>query len=368
MTAITVEHVSKDYFENPDGFSGKRLRALDDINFRLADGEVLAILGPSGCGKSTLLKIIAGVLKPDEGRVLYNDVPLADLPLQERGIGMVFQEGALIPHWEAKRSVGFFFSLRRRQEEIPPRVRQISNITGIGLNVLLERKPAQLSGGEQQRVSIARALTRDLRVLLMDEPFANIDAKLRSQARIELKRLMNEFPTTAIYVTHDQIEAVSLSQRVAVMNAGRIEQVGTYQQLYTNPVNLFVATFVGTEKINLLHGFVISGRWKGDSFQGFPIRKDLEEGTRVVLGVRPEHITLVTSDAPAAGIIGEGVVEQVTPFFAERYQLLDVYGNGERWQMHVSPDVRVRPRDRVRCTIASDHILYFDPQTEKRIG
>ncbi len=366
MTTITVNHISKAFPSTLDGGTGDRIPVLEDVSFKINDGEVLALLGPSGCGKTTLLKIIAGLVQPDDGEVLYDNLPINETPPQERGIGMVFQEGALIPHWEAGESVGFFLRLRRRKHEVPEKVRQISKITGIGLDVLMQRRPSQLSGGEKQRISIARALTRDLQVLLMDEPFANIDAKLRTQARLELSRLMHAFPVTAVYVTHDQIEAVALSRRVAVMNEGRIEQMGTYQQLYHNPVNLFVATFMGTQSINLFRGFAISGRWRGDSFAGFPIRQDIEEGTRIVAGVRPEHIRLVTATDDVG--IADAVVEEVTPYFAERHQLLTVYGNGERWQMQVPPDLRVRPKDVVHCVIDREHLLFFDEQTGQRIG
>ncbi|MEL7235361.1 MAG: ABC transporter ATP-binding protein [Chloroflexota bacterium] len=364
MTTITVEHISKAFAAKADG-TGERTPVLHDINFKISEGEVLAILGPSGCGKSTLLRIVAGLIPPDEGRILYDNVPLDLVEQRDRGIGMVFQEGALIPHWESGRSVGFFLSLRKRAHEVPERVQRISKITGIGLDVLLDKRPAHLSGGEKQRVSLARALTRDLQILLMDEPFANIDAKLRATARLELKRLMDEFPTTAIYVTHDQIEAVSLSRRVAVMNAGRIAQIGTYQQLYENPVNLFVATFIGTVPMNLFPGFAISGQWKGDSFGGYDIRGDLEEGTRVTMGVRPEHIMLAGAHDDN---VAAGEVKAVTPYFAERYQLLEVRGNGENWLMHVPPDYPVRPKDTVRCAIAPDNLRFFDPVSEKRIG
>lgn len=365
MTTITVNHVSKAFDIDPTGLGGKRITALKDVSLKLESGQVLAILGPSGCGKSTLLRLMAGLLQPDSGEVLYDNVPVHEVDRKERGIGMVFQEGALIPHWEARRNIGFFFSLRHREQEIPDRVRQIAKITGFGLDKLLDRVPSKLSGGEKQRVSIARALTRDLDVLLMDEPFANIDAKLRHEARIELQRLMSAFPVTAVYVTHDQTEAVALSRRVAVMNDGRLEQVGTYQQLYDNPKNLFVATFVGNQSMNLLRGFAIDGQWKGDTFAGFPIRRDLDEATRVTLGVRPEHIRMAQADDT---IIGEGVVETVTPYFAERYQLVDVRGNGETWQMHIPADVAIQARDRVRCTIDPQHALFFDTLNGVRIG
>jgi ABC-type sugar transport system ATPase subunit len=319
---------------------------------------VLAILGPSGCGKSTLLRVIAGIMPPDSGQVLYDGVPISEIERQDRNIGMVFQEGALVPHWESRRSVGFFLALRKRTEEIPKRVHDIASITGFGLDRLLDRRPGQLSGGEKQRVAIARALTRDLNILLMDEPFANIDAKLRAQARVELKRLMMAFPVTSVYVTHDQLEAVALARRVAVMDAGRIVQVGSYEALYERPVNQFVAEFIGTQPINLLRGFVIDGAWKGDSFAGFPMRRDLPEGMRVTLGVRPERIQLVQGET--AYPTAEGVVMTVTPYYAEQYQLVEVRGNGETWLLHAPPELPLKRKDRVQCAIAPEAVLFFD--------
>jgi ABC-type sugar transport system ATPase subunit len=364
MTAIAVEHLHKFF---TDDFN-KMTTALDDINLRLSDGERLAILGPSGCGKSTLLRCIAGLMTPDSGRILYDGVPVSEVDRDQRNIGMVFQEGALIPHWEARRSVGFFLALRKRADEVPERVHRISKITGFGLDVLLDRTPNKLSGGEKQRVSIARALTRDLNLLLMDEPFANIDAKLRSQARVELKRLMNEFPVTSIYVTHDQIEAVALSERVAVMREGKIVQVGSYEQLYTQPINRFVAEFIGTQPINLFNGFVIDHRWKGDTFGGFPIRRDLDEGARIVMGIRPEHIELASSSEETVVGFGEGTVQNVTPYFAEQHQLLEVYGNGESWLMHAPLDFKLQYKDRIRCHIPAERIIFFDRETGTRVG
>ena len=191
-----------------------------------------------------------------------------------------------MPHWEAVRTVGFFMWLRKREHEVPPRVARISEITGFGLDKLMNRKPAQLSGGERQRVAIARALTRDPRIFLFDEPFSSLDAKLRTSARVELKRLLREFPVTSVYVTHDQNEAVSLAHRIAVMRAGEIEQIGNYQTLYENPRNLFVATFVGVPTINLFEGHVENHHWQGVEFGPYPVRADLADGTSVIVGVR----------------------------------------------------------------------------------
>ncbi|MEQ8672993.1 MAG: ABC transporter ATP-binding protein [Aggregatilineales bacterium] len=360
MTSITLEHISKQFKRN-DFSDVNAITAVDDISFKLPAGDVMAILGPSGCGKSTLLRVIAGLIKPDSGTVYYDNVPLEDIPLQDRGIGMVFQEGALVPHWETRRSVGFYMNLRKRDAEVPQRVRDIANITGIGLEKLLDRRPRQLSGGEQQRVSIARALTRDWRVLLFDEPFANLDAKLRTEARIELKRLLNKFPISTVYVTHDQTEAVSLAHRIAVMNAGKFEQIGTYQQLYDSPVNLFVATFIGTPAINLFHGKVEDGVWHGDNFGGYAVRSDLDNGTRVTMGIRPQFMHL-KPDGVA------GVVEEVIPFLAERYQLVSVWLSKDRWQLALPLETEIEIGTTIYCDLQPEEALYFDTRSGKRIG
>lgn len=360
MTTITLEHVTK-RFDRGNGDDSQHITAVDNVTLKIVSGDVLAILGPSGCGKSTLLRLIAGIFKPDSGRVLYDDQDLQTIPLRERGVGMVFQEGALVPHWEARRNIGFFLILRKREQEIPERLKQISKITGIGLDKLLDRFPTQLSGGEQQRVGIARALSRDMRVLLFDEPFANLDAKYRTEARVELKRLLNAFPVTSIYVTHDQVEAVALSHRIAIMKEGKIEQTGTYQQLYDNPVNLFVATFVGTPPMNLFRGHIENGHWYGENFGGYLVRKDLADGTKVTAGIRPEAIHLSNE-----GVYG--VVEQAVPFFAEHHQLVTVHLAGEQWSLIAPPQPRIEVGSTIRCTLDPETLLFFDTRTERRIG
>jgi multiple sugar transport system ATP-binding protein len=357
MTTITLDNVFK-YFNQP---GGKRMAAVDNVSLNIPSGDVLAILGPSGCGKTTLLRLIAGTEKPDRGRVLYDRVDLKAIDLMDRGIGMVFQEHALIPHWETGKSVGLFLSLRHREHELPERVLQVSKITGIGLEKLLDRRPAQLSGGEQQRVAIARALARDMRVLLFDEPFANLDAKLRAEARVELKRLLNEFPTTAIYVTHDQHEAAALSHRIAVMRAGKIEQSGTYQQLYSSPVNRFVAEFIGTPNINMFNGQVRDGKWWGETFGGYPVRSDLEDGAQVTVGIRPEYMNLDSEGVP-------GVVDAVTPFFAERYQLIEVWLGSDRWSLKTPLQEQIEVGSTIYSVLDPEEILYFNTYTGQRIG
>lgn len=360
MTTLTLEHVSK-YFDRSDGLESRRITAVDNVSLKVNSGDVLAILGPSGCGKSTLLRLAAGIYKPASGRILFDDDDLQMIPLRERGIGMVFQEGALAPHWAARRSVGFFLELRQREREVPERLAQISRITGFGLDVLLDRRPAHLSGGEQQRVGIARALSRDMRLLLFDEPFANLDAKYRTEARVELKRLLNAFPVTAIYVTHDQVEAIALSHRIAVMRDGKLEQVGTYQQLYDNPINSFIATFIGTPIMNLFQGHIENGCWMGENFGGYPVRKDLTDGMKVTAGIRPEHIHLAPD-----GVYG--VVEQATPFFAERHQVITVHLAGERWSFIVPLDEPIEVGSTIRCAVNPAGLLFFDSKTGQRIG
>ena len=200
-----------------------------------------------------------------------------------------------------------------------------------------------------------------MRVLLFDEPFANLDAKLRAEARVELKRLLNEFPVTSIFVTHDQIEAVALSHRIAVMRVGRLEQVGTYQQLYRSPVNLFVATFVGTPIINLFRGHAESGHWYGENFGGYPVRTDIPDGTYVTMGVRPEFVRLASEGTP-------GVVDSVMPYFAERHYLVAVHLGREHWSLTAPLNERVEVGSTVRCTLDADALLYFDTERETRIG
>lgn len=360
MTTITLNHIYKRFEQTTEGGS-REVVAIDNLSLKILSGEVLAVLGPSGCGKSTLLRIIAGLTAPDKGEVLYDNQHIDEIPLGDRGIGMVFQEGALIPHWIAEENIGFFLRLRHREREIPERVSRISQITGFGLELLMDRHPRQLSGGERQRVAVARALARDPRVFLFDEPFSNLDAKLRTTARIELKRLLHEFPVTSVYVTHDQIEAVSLAHRIAVMRAGKIEQVGDYQTLYENPVNRFVASFIGTPSINLFEGYVHEHHWQGINFGGFPIRHDLPEESRVTLGVRPEGVELA-----ADGIVAQ--VETVTPYFAERFWLVEVKAGNEYWHLLTPMDTRLQVGEIVHCRLKPDALLFFDTDTGQRIG
>jgi multiple sugar transport system ATP-binding protein len=359
MTTVTLSHVSKRFVTVDDA----PLKAIDDISFKAASGEVIALLGPSGCGKSTLLRLIAGLIPPDSGEILYDNTPLSEIDRRDRGIGFVFQDGALMPHWIAEKTVGFFLWLRGREEEIPARMRRIAEITGFGIETLLTRRPGQLSGGERQRVAIARALARDPRLFLFDEPFSSIDAALRQHARLELRRLLREFPVTSFYVTHDQHEAIAIAQRIAVMRAGRIEQIGDYATLYDNPRNLFVAQFIGTPTINLLEGTVRGGHWHNLTFGAYPIRHDLSEGTSVLGGVRPEAFMVQRGDA---GVPAR--VESVTELYAERAQTADLVSEYDRWTVRVPAETALRAGEVVRCALPLEALIFFDRHSELRIG
>jgi ABC-type sugar transport system ATPase subunit len=269
MSTIHLQDVTKTYAkplslgrhqltpnkEEDSAFTNQGVAALDHVNLTIPDGQTIAIVGPSGCGKSTLLRVVAGLEADYTGQVFYDDQEMSDIAPKERYIGMVFQNYALYPHFEGQGNLSFFFKVRKiSDKEAEERIRITSEIMGIGFNVLLERKPGTLSGGQQQRVAIARAIVRNPRLFLFDEPLSNLDAKLRKQTRIEIKRLLRRFAITALYVTHDQAEAIALGDQIAVMRGGRIEQVGPFQTLLQTPANTFVASFVGAPPMNLLSG------------------------------------------------------------------------------------------------------------------
>lgn len=249
----TVEAVTLTGYKNPP--------ALNKITLTINDGETISIVGPSGCGKSTLLKVVAGLEYPQSGKVLYNNFDLTDIKPQDRGVGFVFQDYALYPSKKGKGNLRYYFEVHQRtEEEMEQRIKETAELMGVGFDMLLGRLPDTLSGGEKQRVAIARCIVRDPQVFLMDEPICNLDAKLRERTRTEIKKLLNKFQITTLYVTHDQQEAIFMGDRIAVMRSGIIEQVGTFDELYYSPANLFVANFIGTPPINLIPATVQDGK------------------------------------------------------------------------------------------------------------
>jgi len=281
MAAIELEHVTKE-------FTGGVV-AVDDVNLTIADGEFMVLVGPSGCGKSTLLRMIAGLEEITEGTISIGDLDVTELAPPDRDIAMVFQNYALYPHMSVKENLGFGLSVRRTPKtEIVRRVREVASL--LGLQDLLERKPAHLSGGQRQRVAMGRAIIREPKAFLMDEPLSNLDAKLRVGMRASLAQLHARLSVTSIYVTHDQTEAMTLGQRVAVMRDGRIVQVDVPQRLYQAPRDLFVAAFIGSPSMNLVEATLSGGEIVFGQFR-LPLaagRRPAAGTSRVVLGIRPE--------------------------------------------------------------------------------
>ena len=254
----SLTHARQDADSRSSGRSD--IPALDNVNLTVPDGTTMAVMGPSGCGKSTLLRVVCGLDTSYTGSVFYDDREMREVPPKDRYIGMVFQNYALYPHFEGEGNLRFFFRVRKApDDEADERIRATAEIMGFGFEQLLGRKPGTLSGGQQQRLAIARALVRKPQLFLFDEPLSNLDAKLRAQTRVEIKRLLRRIGITAIYVTHDQEEAVALGDQIAVMREGRVEQAGTFQVLREDPVNAFVAGFLGVRPMNLLDGVVTEG-------------------------------------------------------------------------------------------------------------
>ena len=293
MSAIAVDNVSK-HWTTAQG----QVRAVDGISFALEAGTLNVLLGPSGCGKSTTLRLIAGLEAADGGRITIGDRDVTKLPPARRNIAMVFQSYALFPHLSVAENILFGLRVRRTTaDECASRLARVAEL--LGLTALLARKPSQLSGGQQQRVALGRAIINEAPVCLMDEPLSNLDAQLRAEMRQEIRALQRKLGITMVYVTHDQVEAMSMADRVILLNGGRIEQNGTPVELYETPANVFVARFIGTPPMNLLRmergpgGAVIAGT------EGPTVLPSEYAGG--MLGVRPEHIGWLSTTGSARG-------------------------------------------------------------------
>ena len=301
MVEITLENLTKKF--------GKVV-AVDHINLKIEDKEFVTLLGPSGCGKTTTLRMIAGLETPTEGEIYFDGESVTDIPPHQRNVAMVFQDYALYPHMNAYDNMAFNLKMKKRpKNEIQKLVKETAEL--LKIEHLLDRFPSEMSGGEKQRVALGRALVRQPVVFLLDEPLSSIDAKLREEMRSELIKIHERIETTFIYVTHDQVEAMTLSKRFAVMNHGRVMQFDTPMNIYDDPLNIFVASFVGSPTINLFTGKIVkdptSDRllFEGEGF-ACPIPKSLKPseamiGTKITLGVRPEDIS-VTKPRKVEGI------------------------------------------------------------------
>ena len=278
---IVLEHLTK-VFTNKK--TGSEVRAVDDMNLTIESGTLVGLLGPSGCGKSTTLFMLSGLQSPTDGKIIFGESDVTQLEPQKRGIGLVFQNYALYPHMTVEENIKFpLVNMKVDKKEIPERVMRAAKI--VQIDNLLDRKPSELSGGQQQRVAIARALVKEPDVLLLDEPLSNLDARLRLQTREEIKRIQQETGITTVFVTHDQEEAMSISDVIVVMKLGVVQQVGKPQDIYDNPCNLFVAKFLGTPPINVFEGEI------RDGFVYIDDQKVMEtklENQLIYVGVRPE--------------------------------------------------------------------------------
>ena len=353
MASVTLRNVSKAF---------GTVNVLSGIDLAIEDGEFVVLVGPSGCGKSTLLRTIAGLEEVSGGDILIGDRKVNNTAPKDRDIAMVFQSYALYPHMDVAKNMGFSLLLRKEKPETIGR--RINEASGkLGLGALLARLPKQLSGGQRQRVAMGRAIVRDPKVFLFDEPLSNLDAKLRAQMRTEIKALHQSLKTTSIYVTHDQIEAMTMASRIVVMHDGIVQQVGPPLELYDRPANLFVAGFIGSPTMNFLDGVVtLKGgpkvRLADGTLLAVPAKLAIREGQMVTAGLRPEHLQFSVK-----GLTGEVVV--VEPLGMSTQVTLNVLG--DRLTMMAMDRPKIAPGDAVKLTVAPSNVHMFDKATGMRI-
>jgi multiple sugar transport system ATP-binding protein len=379
MSQIVLENVTKVF--------GGGVKAVDDISLTIASGEFMVLVGPSGCGKSTLLRMIAGLEDVTEGTILIGDRDVTELAPRHRDIAMVFQNYALYPHKNVRENLGYGLKVRKTPKaQIKKRVDEVASV--LGLDKLLDRRPAELSGGQRQRVAMGRAIVREPAAFLMDEPLSNLDAKLRVSMRAQLAQLHERLGVTTVYVTHDQVEAMTLGQRVAVMRDGVIQQVDRPQTLYQEPRNLFVAAFIGSPSMNLVEATI-----DGDSiaFGGwrFPLARDRRpgygSGSRVILGIRPEDFEdaeFSTTGRPQVDVT-VAVLEElgaeahaIFPVDAPRVEAEELRAAVDDeeetlladdaralFNARIDPRTKARPGAQLRLTVDPGRFHFFDPDS-----
>jgi multiple sugar transport system ATP-binding protein len=338
MASVTYDHVTKTFGDTA---------AVNDLLLEVPNGEFMVLVGPSGCGKSTALRMLAGLEKVSDGRILIGERVVNNIAPQSRDIAMVFQSYALYPHMTVYDNLAF--GLRNQKvpkKDIDRRVRKAADILDLG--PLIKRKPKQLSGGQRQRVALGRAIVREPEAFLMDEPLSNLDAKLRVQTRAEILKLQQELGTTTIYVTHDQVEAMTMGDRIAVMSLGVLQQVGPPEELYREPRNLFVAGFIGSPAMNLVPAEVIDGVGGKDRIAGF----------------RPEHIEL--ANGRVDGVPFDARVEVVEYLGDE--QLVHLTRRGTAIQAKLPVEEQIGAGQELRLVVPRKKLLLFDAETEERVS
>src|SRR5687767_13268987 len=359
MATVTFDHMYKRY--------GEDVIAVNDLNLEIKDGEFLVLVGPSGCGKTTALRCVAGLEDISDGRLLIGDRVVNNVAPKDRDIAMVFQSYALYPHMSVYDNLAFGLKLRKvPKADIDKRVREAAKT--IELGNLLERKPKQLSGGQRQRVALGRAIVREPAVFLMDEPLSNLDAKLRVQTRAEIARLHQRLGTTTVYVTHDQVEAMTMGTRIAVMDKGELQQVGTPQDLYDKPKKLFVAGFIGSPSMNFIKVTREGDQVKGEGVT-LPVptryRSAVEGATALVAGFRPEHLEL--GEIPNSATIRAKA--DVVEFLGDE-ELLHVTLPGHEGDIVavVSSEHRVKPGDVIDLKLPLEKLHLFDESTGESLA
>jgi multiple sugar transport system ATP-binding protein len=380
MATVELESVKKVY---PNGFE-----AVHGIDLTIAEGELMVLVGPSGCGKTTVLRMIAGLEDISSGVLKIGDKVVNDLGPKERDIAMVFQNYALYPHMTVADNIGFALTLRKlSKSEVEQKVNDAAKI--LGLTPWLERKPAQLSGGQRQRVAMGRAIVRNPSVFLMDEPLSNLDAKLRVQMRAEVSTIQRTVGVATVYVTHDQIEAMTMGDRVAVMRTGVLQQCATPQTLYDHPDNVFVAAFIGSPAMNLYEAAITEGvRGITIGSQEIPIDDSIRTahpklaayaGKPVVIGVRPESLPAANGNAAAPltaeVALVESLVSELQVHFTIDAKRIQAEGPSEENELttsgagvaRVGPRVPAKPGDKIRFAVDTSAMHFFDPDTDAAI-
>jgi len=348
MASVTFDHVVKRYTSD--------VTVVKDFNVEVADKEFMVLVGPSGCGKSTALRMLAGLESISEGSIRIGDREVNNIAAKDRDIAMVFQSYALYPHMSVYDNMAFPLQMQHmKKEDIEKRVKSAS--ASLGLANFLDRKPRALSGGQRQRVALGRAIVRNPQVFLLDEPLSNLDAKLRGQTRIELQKLHRELGTTFIYVTHDQVEAMTMGDRIAIMNAGILQHVGTPGEIYDHPANIFVAGFVGTPTMNFVPATVQDGVATASGFH-VKLPKALPAG-KGTLGFRPETVTDRIPDPDSSMEMNVEVVERLG---SDQF----LYGKvgGDSVTARIDPRIKVEPGDSIKLGLDTRTMHFFDSETE----
>jgi multiple sugar transport system ATP-binding protein len=370
MANVKLKDITKRYDD---------VTAVDTMNLDIEHGEFLTLVGPSGCGKSTTMETIAGLTLPTEGTIEIGGRDVTNLPPKDRGISMVFQNIALFPHMDVYDNISFGLRLRKYdQEEVDRRVEEAADI--VQLEGMMDRMPSEMSGGQRQRVAIGRAIVRDPDVFLMDEPLANLDAELKVHMRTQLQRLHKQLDTTVIYVTHDQAQAMTMSDRIAVIDAGELQQVASPLECYNTPTNLFVAGFIGSPSMNFMDGEITEDGFtsKYTTIDFDPATHDVEPGQRVTLGVRPEdvHLERDQSDAAVATRTFNVVTDVLEPMGDELFVYLlmerdveaSAEGRGEgQLLMSVGPDTTIAEDEEVSVIFDREKIHLFDTNSGNAI-